>query len=390
MRTPILLLTLATLACGQAAARGAGSIPRPPPTPAAAIPSAPVSDVRPAAGPPAVAVEARMVLVAGGDVELGRAMGKVLLRTPTHDPFATVASIFASGDVRFVNLESQLSEQGGETMSPRNSLVFTGPPGGADTLARAHVTIVSTANNHAWDYGKRAFLETLDNLDRVNVLHVGTGRTLAEAVRPVIVERGGFRAAFLAVTDMWNLGPLEKHVARDFVARADGEWLAAQVAELKKDSTIDGILVSYHGGDEYQDAPTLRTRAILRAAIDAGADAVLGHHVHVVQGIEWRRGRPILYSMGNLLMQRHRDYPATGYGYLARITLSRGAPPRLEACPYRIVGLVPFPFVGDPGRRVYEAELFGRLRSTSALLGRPPSIGKSGVDGCAEVLAPSG
>ena len=98
VRTPILLLTLATLACGQAAARGAGSIPRPPPTPAAAIPSAPVPDVRPAAVPPAVAVEARMVLVAGGDVELGRAMGKVLLRTPTHDPFATVASIFASAE----------------------------------------------------------------------------------------------------------------------------------------------------------------------------------------------------------------------------------------------------------------------------------------------------
>ena len=147
--------------------------------------------------------------------------------------------------------------------------------------------------------------------------------------------------------------------------------------------------MSYHGGDEYQDAPTQRTRAILRAAIDAGADAVLGHHVHVVQGIEWRRDRPILYSMGNLLMQQHRDHPATGYGYLGRLTFSRGAPPRLSACPYRIVGLVPFPFVGNPGRSVYEGAFFARLRQVSALVGPPPAIAAPGSDGCAEITPPT-
>ena len=329
-------------------------------------------------------------VVAGGDVELARAMGKVLLANPSHDPFKTIAAQLGTGDIRFVNLESQLSEQGGVTMSATNSLVFVGPPSGADALARARMTIVSTANNHAWDYGRRAFEETLDNLDRVGVLHVGTGKTHDDAVRPVIVDRGGFRIAFVAVTDIWNQGPLDKHVAKDLVASADAEALAAQVTLLKKDPKIDAVLVSYHGGDEYQDAPTLRTRAIVRAAIDAGADAVLGHHVHVVQGIEWREGRPILYSLGNLLMQRHRDHPETGYGYLARLVLARGVRPRLWACPYRIVGLVPYPFVGDPGRKVYEAAFFLRLRQVSALLGTRMTLGETDADGCAELTPRDG
>jgi poly-gamma-glutamate synthesis protein (capsule biosynthesis protein) len=335
--------------------------------------------------PPAPLRASRVTLIAAGDVEMGRAMGQKLLKEPAHDPFATLAPLLATADIRFANLESQLSDQKGETMSPSNMLVFTGPPAGADAMARAGFTIVSTANNHAWDYGKRAAFETLDNLDRAGVLHVGTGRTREAAYAPLIVEKNGFRVAFLAVTDIWNQGHLETHEAAEYVARADAQTLAAQVAELKKDPSIDAVLVSYHGGDEYQDAPTFRTRAILRAAIDAGADAILGHHPHVIQGIEWRSGRPILYSMGNLLMQMHRDYPATGWGYLARLVLTRGEHPKLEVCPFRILGLTPLLFTHDGGRKAFEGAFFGRLRQVNMAVGAKTSIGPTGDDGCAPV-----
>jgi poly-gamma-glutamate synthesis protein (capsule biosynthesis protein) len=150
------------------------------------------------------------------------------------------------------------------------------------------------------------------------------------------------------------------------------------------------VLVSFHGGDEYNDAPLARARALLHVAIDAGADAVLGHHPHVVQGIEWYKGRPILYSMGNLLMQMHRDHPWTGYGYFARITLERGAAPsKLEACPFRIVGLVPRPFAGDPARKALEAVFFAHLREVSAQVStRRLEIAAPSEDGCAEVVRP--
>ncbi len=329
----------------------------------------------------------RLVLLAGGDVELGRAMGKLLLRDPTHDPFAPFAALFATADIRFVNLEGPLSDQHGETMSPVNPLIFTGPPIGADALARGHVTFASTANNHAWDYGKRGLVETLDNLDRVGVAHAGTGRTRDEAQRAVVVEKNGVRVAFLAVTDVFNFGPLAGHEADEYVARADPTRLGEAITSLKARGDVDLVVVSYHGGDEYNDAPLTRARSVLHAAIDAGADAVLGHHPHVIQAIEWYRGRPILYSMGNMLMQMHRDHPWTGYGYLARLTFEPSSPVKVEACPFRIVGLEALPFAGDPRHAAFESVFFAHLREVSSHVA-PLKVDPPQPDGCALVEAP--
>src|SRR5262249_40058056 len=157
----------------------------------------------------------------------------------------------------------QLSDQHGETMSASNPLVFVGPPAGADVLARAGFTIVSTANNHAWDYGKRAAFATLEHLDRVGVAHVGTGTSRAPAYAARVVEAHGWKIAFVAVTDIWNQGPLERHEAAEYVARADEATLAASVREAREGGAVDVVIVSYHGGDEYQDEPRARTRRIL-------------------------------------------------------------------------------------------------------------------------------
>jgi poly-gamma-glutamate capsule biosynthesis protein CapA/YwtB (metallophosphatase superfamily) len=328
------------------------------------------------------------VLVAGGDVELGRFNGKRILREPGHDPLSPLARVLGSGDVRFVNLESQLSEQGGETMSPRNNLVFTGPPRGAEVLARAGIDVVSTANNHAWDYGKRALLETLDNLDRAGVLHAGTGTDLARACAPAIVERAGLRVAFLAATDVWNQGPLSAHEGSAFVAGADEARLVGAVAALKKGGPggAELVAVSYHGGEQYQDAPSARARRLHRALIDAGADVVIGHHPHVMQGVEWYRGRPILYSLGNLLMAMHSDHPWTGMSFLARLRLRPGQRPELEVCPYRILGHDPRALIDDPARGALFSSFSAHLQQISAGLGGL-RVGALGDDGCAPVEA---
>jgi poly-gamma-glutamate synthesis protein (capsule biosynthesis protein) len=319
------------------------------------------------------------VFLAGGDVELGRAMGKRLLRDPFHAPFASVSPLLEQADVRFVNLEGPLSDQKGETMSPSNMLVFTGPPSGADALARAGITVVSTANNHAWDYGKNAALETLAHLDRVGVAHTGTGPTLDDAWRPALMEAHGVRIAVFAVTDIWNQGPLEGHEGRNFVAQADLPRLADAIKTVR--TQVDAVLVSYHGGVEYQDMPTPRTRAFLSGAIDAGADAVIGHHPHVIQGIAWHGERPILYSLGNLLMQMHRDHPWTGFGFFARLTFVRGVAPDLAICPYRIHGLVPLLLVRDENREALERVFFAHLRALSPGV----EFGSSDPSGCSTV-----
>ncbi len=370
-------LLLFALGCGR---DGGGRRPPPNPPDRSAETSAPT--------PPPAPPRDHLTLVAGGDVSFGRVVGQMLLREPERDFFAALRPWLAAADLRFANLEGPLSDQRGETVKAGQPLVFTGPPGGAEALARAGFSLVSTANNHAWDYGEPALLETIALLDRAGVRHAGTGPDRAAARRPSILERGGFRVAFLAVTDVWNDGPLAKHPAEARVARADEGELCAAVRALREAGAAEAIVVSYHGGAEYADAPLARATALHHALIDAGATVVIGHHPHVVQGVEWYRGRPILYSLGNLLMRMHRDHAWTELGYLARIELSRGGPPGVLACPFRIHGVEVLPLAGAPGRAAYERLFFDHLGAISRPLGGT-AIGAPDAAGCAR-LAPPG
>jgi poly-gamma-glutamate capsule biosynthesis protein CapA/YwtB (metallophosphatase superfamily) len=290
-----------------------------------------------AAGPVVTAEpEPSIVLAAGGDVNFGRECGQAILKDVTYAPFAGLSAAWTSADARFVNLESQLSDQRGLTQSPSHRLIFTGPPGGADVLAAAKVSLVSTANNHAWDFGKSAMLETIANLERAELPFAGTGRDLEQAYRPAVIEVKGRKIALLAVTHVWNQPPFETHEGKGFVAWANLEKLRAGIEQARRDN--DFVIVSYHGGEEYVHAPTERTRRFAKAVMALGVDAFVGHHPHVPQGVGWLEGRPILYSLGNLVFAGHNDRPWTTQSFFARITLKKGSPAQISACPYALDG----------------------------------------------------
>lgn len=329
------------------------------PLPTVSAPAAPVSEAVPEEPAPVEAppTEARrIVLAAGGDVNFGRECGQEILKDPSYDPFSGLGEAWNSADLRFVNLESQLSEQGGETQSPRHRLIFTGPPGGADVLSRASVSLVSTANNHAWDYGKSALLETIQNLERARVGFAGTGRDLAETYRPVVLRVGGASVALFAVTQVWNQPPFGSHPARELVAWADIQTLKPAIVAARREH--DFVLVSFHGGEEYVHAPTERVKSFIAMLMALGVDAVLGHHPHVPQGIGFYEGRPILYSLGDLVFAGHQDRPWTLQSFFARLTLRKGEPPVLAACPFALDGHRPRSF--DVKRERVALELFRR------------------------------
>lgn len=307
-----------------------------------AEPACEAAPIAPVVAPGAVGAPGAFVVAAGGDVNLGRECGQAILADPDYDPFRHVSAFWRDAKVRFVNLESQLSDQGGETQSRRNRLIFTGPPGGARVLARAGIHVASTANNHAWDYGRSALFETLSLLESAGVKPVGTGRDWASAYKPAIIEVDGRSIAIFALTHIWNYGPFEEHDGRFYVAWAK---LGPLHAALKRaHGEHDLVLLSYHGGAEYIHAPPGPTQRFLARVMATGfVDAVIGHHPHVPQGVGWHGDRPIFYSLGNFVFAGHRSMPWTNRSFVARVTLT--APHRVSAsaCPYRIDGHTPVP-----------------------------------------------
>jgi hypothetical protein len=253
--------------------------------------------------------------LAVGDINLGRAVGQKILEGDTVFPFHAVQDTLAQFDLVFGNLESSLSSQDGETEDPTNNLVFTGPPAGASALSRAGITMVSTANNHALDYGVDAARETGKRLLEAGVVFAGTDADSGRPQKPAIVQRKGIRIALFACTDVMNM---EDNRWRRFVAAPDTATLFPLLRVAH--ASADFVIVSLHGGDEYADRPTARIIDFARSAIDAGADLILGHHPHVPYGIEHYRGRYIVHSLGNFVFyQPSRYWTLRSYGFAADI-----------------------------------------------------------------------
>ncbi len=242
-------------------------------------------------------------LIAVGDVNLGRFVGQQILKGDTLYPFVFVADTFKQYDIVFANLESTLSDQKGETQHPRNNLIFTGPPTGARSLALGGVTVVSTANNHAIDYGVKSQRETIRYLTESGVAFAGTALDSERLSDPVIISRNGFDIAFFACTAIMNR---PGNAWKRHVLFADTATLLPKIRKYR--DSVDFIIVSYHGGDEYSDTHNARTETFAHAMIDGGADLFLGHHPHVPHGIEDIEGKYIVYSLGNFVFRQPQHY----------------------------------------------------------------------------------
>lgn len=354
---------------------------------ASAVPSVSASAPQPSAAP----IKDELTVIAGGDVSFGRGHGDMLLKDPALNFLAPLAPLLSAADIRFVNLECPVSDQDGETVSPINKLIFNAPPAAAGVLARAGIDIVSLANNHAWDYGRSGLFETFDHLERARVAFVGAGRSRAEAYAPRVIERDGFRVAFVAVTAVWNQD-WSPHPGREFIAGANVDALVDSVKRARAMKGVDKVVVSHHGGYEYSDQPHADTQKLARAAIAAGADAFIGHHPHVVQRVVFVDDRPVFYSLGNLLMRMSSGKPWTELGVMARLTFHKEGPTEVAVCPVRIFGFDPVPLAADPKRSAYEPMFraqFERLLRAGALIepDAAAELGQFGEDGCAPIQA---
>ena len=273
-------------------------------------------------------------IYAVGDINLGRNLGRtVLARGDTLYPFRALADTLRAADLTFGNLESPIVA--GTRQVDTAEGVFTAPRLAAASLARAGFTMVSTANNHAWDGGRASAEETMRRLTAAGVLFVGSGFGRPMAEQPVIVRRRGWRVAFFAVTRAWNPAPhsFYQHAGAGYIAWGDPAWIYPAIRAVKASARADLVVVSVHGGPEYGNTPPPYLLKFLQGLVDAGADLVLAHHPHVLQPVVRYKGKPIAQSLGNFIFQQ--DQPWTQLSAVLRIVVAPDRSMRLSALPVR-------------------------------------------------------
>jgi poly-gamma-glutamate synthesis protein (capsule biosynthesis protein) len=245
--------------------------------------------------------------------------------------FKETVGLLHKADITFGDLEMPLSDRG---QAREKFIAFHAKPELVDDVAALGFDVLSLANNHSLDYGPDALFDTMEGLERVGIRHLGAGLNEAEAVRPVIVEVNGRRIGFIAWScllptgaaasaDRPGLAPIHVHtsyqvdaftqmeepgnppIVRTWAEPADVARAVQAIQKLRTE--VDFLAVSIHIG--YGDGESLAEyeQPLTRALIDAGADVILGNHVHAIHGIEVYKGKAILYSPGNFIAQQPRE-----------------------------------------------------------------------------------
>lgn len=200
-------------------------------------------------------------------------------------------------DIMWINNEFTYSE-GGEPMEGK-AYTFRANPGRVDILQQLGVDIAGLANNHVYDYGKTALLDTFDTLSGAGISYVGAGRNLTEAMAPVYVEVDGKTIAYVAASraEKNQMTPQATETEPGILRCYDTELFLSEIREAKEQA--DFVIACVHWGTEYSTTLEEVQTTTGHAYIDAGADAVIGAHSHCLQGFEWYNGKLIAYSLGN-------------------------------------------------------------------------------------------
>lgn len=250
-----------------------------------------------------------------GDMVLDDLPGKAIERG--QDPFAAFEKVFSSADIRIGNLECVIATTGKAT---EKNFTFRAHPR-VIPLLKKHFDAISLANNHSGDYGAEAFSEMLALLKEQKMPHFGGGNNLSEAHRPHIIEKNGLRIALLGY-DEFMPRSFEANINKAGVAWSEDEQVVADIKAARQQYKADIVIPFMHWGWENEMTANKRQRELARIMIDAGADAVIGGHPHVIQDTETYKGKPIIYSIGNFMMDA-LDNEAQTLGWAVRLHIDQ-------------------------------------------------------------------
>ena len=233
-------------------------------------------------------------LLFAGDVVLDDTAGAMIARG--DDPFQGFAPLFAKADIRLANLECVVATTGN---AGDKNYTFRAHPRVLPVLKK-HFDALALANNHSGDYGREALAEMLGLLKGAGIAQFGGGHNLREAHTPLIVERKGIRIALLGYNEFMPRS-FEADYNAPGSAWSEDERVVEDIRRARAEHRVDLVIPFMHWGTEDDPVANDRQRQLARRMIEAGADAVVGTHPHVVQDAEVYRGKPIVYSLGNFV-----------------------------------------------------------------------------------------
>lgn len=271
-----------------------------------------------------------LTLMFGGDVMLGRAVrDKIVKRGDNKGAWVleNLAKDFKAADFAFVNLESPFAP--GPALG--YSLIFRADPKHISALTSAGIDAISFANNHSRNQGNLGIQTTLDLLKKNNIKVAGAGLNSDAAYQAHYTVIKNQRIALLAFT--YNEKNLNSFQNRPTIAGMNIGRMKTEVKRAKASGAL--VIVSMHAGTEYTLKITSQQKNFAHAAIDAGADLVIGQHPHWVQPVEKYKGRAIIYSLGNLVF----DQPwsrETQEGAVAKVLTHNGKINKIQILPVKI------------------------------------------------------
>ena len=205
--------------------------------------------------------------------------------------------IMNSMDIMWINNEFCYSDRG--TPMPGKAWTFRSDPKNVSILKDLGVDIVGLANNHCFDYGEDAFFDTLTTLKNAGIPYIGAGKNIKEASSPVYLEAGGIKIAYVAATraEKYILTPEAGENSPGVLRCYDTKRFVEEIKEAR--ANADYVIALPHWGTERSTVLEKAQTSSGREYIDAGADVVIGAHSHCLQGVEFYKGKPIAYSLGN-------------------------------------------------------------------------------------------
>ena len=235
-----------------------------------------------------------IVINAVGDVMLAGRWAPAIREKGYEIPFNGVVSELKAADITIANLESPIASSGTEFSGKK--FRFRAEPALAGALKNSGINLVTLANNHSMDFGAAALAETLRHLEKAGITSVGAGENLAAARKMSLYTIRGKKVAFLGYS---LTQPTEFFAGSSRPGTAPGfEKIYSEDIRLARQEA-DFVIVSFHWGTEGKKITQPYQRTAAHKAIDAGADVIIGHHPHVLRGIERYKTGIVFYSLGN-------------------------------------------------------------------------------------------